>query len=87
MHQEISQRAEANVVIGETLKEIRKKSGITQQELAHRLHTTQSFISDTEHGKRAIRLTEAILYSFGLSISTQQLYEELKGTLYEHGLI
>lgn len=87
MHQKVSQQAEANLLIGETLKEIRKRSGITQQELARRLHTSQSFISDTEHGKRAIRLTEAILYSFGLKIPTQQLYEELKGTLDEHGLI
>ena len=87
MRQDTVIQEEANKLIGETLKAIRKRSGITQKELAHRLHATQSFISAIEQGRRAIRLTEAILYSSGLGIPSQELYEELKSALDEHNLL
>jgi transcriptional regulator with XRE-family HTH domain len=87
MQQDTLYQEEANKLIGETLKTMRRRSGITQKELAHRLHTTQSFISAIEQGKRAIRLTETILYSSGLDMPSQELYEELKSTLVEHDLL
>lgn len=79
--------SEVNKLVGGTLKAVRKRSGLTQTDVAQKLHTSQVFISDTERGKRGIRLTEAILYSYGLGVTPQELYEELKQTLLDAGFI
>lgn len=44
-------------VIGEQLKEERRKAGLTQEELACRIGTKKSFISRVENGKADIQLT------------------------------
>ncbi|MCQ2186575.1 MAG: helix-turn-helix domain-containing protein [Bacteroidales bacterium] len=44
-------------IIGEQLKEERKKAGLTQEELAQRIGTKKSFISRVENGKADIQLT------------------------------
>lgn len=44
-------------IIGEQLKEERKKAGLTQEELAQRIGTKKSFISREENGKADIQLT------------------------------
>lgn len=79
--------SEVNKLVGNTLKAVRKRNGLTQSDVARKLHTSQAFISDTERGKRGIRLTEAILYSFGLGTTPQKLYEELKQTLLDAGFV
>lgn len=44
-------------MIGELLKETRKKSKITQEELAQKIGTKKSYISKIENGKSDIQLS------------------------------
>jgi transcriptional regulator with XRE-family HTH domain len=76
---------EVDRIIGRTLRTKRRKLGLTQTQVAHALHTTQAFISKTESGDRSLRVTEAVLYSLGMSMTPHQLYEELKAALHEQG--
>lgn len=43
--------------IGELLKEARKKSGMTQQELAEKVGTTKSYISKIENNIKEARIS------------------------------
>lgn len=44
-------------IIGEQLKDERKRAGLTQEQLAQRIGTKKSFISRVENGKADIQLT------------------------------
>ena len=59
-------------LIGLRLKEIRKKKGLTQENVANLLHTSQSTISSYEHGK-AIILT-AFLYEMCTKLNVSANY-------------
>jgi len=52
------------------LKDARKKSGVTQVELAERLGQTQSFVSKVERGDRRLDLVQlrTILLEFGVTL-------------------
>ena len=52
------------------LKTARKKSGVTQIELAERLGQTQSFVSKVERGDRRLDIVQlrTILLEFGVSL-------------------
>lgn len=50
------------------LRETRIKKGVTQEELATRLGTTQSFISKCERGERRIDLVEVRLFCEALEV-------------------
>ena len=54
------------------LREARKKSGLTQQQLAERLQQTQSFVSKCERGERRLDIVEvrAFCNAIGISFST-----------------
>lgn len=60
-------------IIGEQLKEERKKAGLTQEELAQRIGTKKSFISRVENGKADIQLTTLakLFQGLGRRISIQ----------------
>ncbi|MBO7675678.1 MAG: helix-turn-helix domain-containing protein [Atopobiaceae bacterium] len=76
---------EVDRIIGNTLRVKRRKLGLTQVQVAHTLHTSQTFISKTESGARSLRVTEAVLYSLGVNMTPHQLYKELKSALHDHG--
>ncbi len=80
-------RIRANKIIGYTLRSIREHDGITQSQVAERLHCTQAFVSMVENGNRSIKLVEAIMYSHGIGVSSQELYEKVKHALAEEGLV
>lgn len=69
---------EANRRIGQTLRRARLCRGLSQATVAKRLHTTQRYISNVESGIRKMRLSEAILYAYGLDMTPHELYRELK---------
>lgn len=50
------------------LREVRIEQGVSQEELATRLGTTQSFISKCERGERRIDLVEARLFCEALDV-------------------
>jgi transcriptional regulator with XRE-family HTH domain len=57
--------------LGLRLRQLRKKKGLTQVELADYLGLRRTYISDLEHGKRNVSLLtlEVIARGFGLSVS------------------
>lgn len=62
-------------VIGERLKEERRKAGLTQEELAQKIGTKKSFISRVENGKADIQLTTLakVFKGLGRRVSIQVL--------------
>ena len=60
-------------IIGEQLKEERRKAGLTQEELAQRIGTKKSFISRVENGKADIQLTTLakLFHGLGRHVSVQ----------------
>ena len=57
-------------VVLSLLKAARKKSGVTQVDLAERLGQTQSFVSKVERGDRRLDIVQlrTILLEFGVSL-------------------
>ena len=60
--------SEAYLGFLDQLREVRIGQGVTQEELATRLGTTQSFISKCERGERRIDLVEARLFCEALDV-------------------
>ena len=87
MHITPQNRIRANKIIGYTLRGLRERDGITQSQVAEQLHCTQAFISEVENGNRSVKLVEAIMYSHGVGVTSQELYEEVKGALADEGLL
>ena len=82
-----SEQKRADEIIGQTLRTVRKARKLTQAQVAERLHTTQTFVSETESGKRSIRTAEAVLYAYGIDTTPQKLYCLIESALIEDGLI
>ncbi len=59
------------------LRSVRDKAGITQEELAVKLNTTQSFISKCERGERRIDIVEAYSFCKALGHDFSKFSEEL----------
>ncbi len=53
-------------IIGEQLKEERRKAGLTQEQLAERIGTKKSFISRVERGHTDIQLSTLVKLFHGL---------------------
>lgn len=53
-------------IIGEQLKEERRKAGLTQEELAEKIGTKKSFISRVERGRADIQLSTLVKLFRGL---------------------
>ena len=64
---------ELNRIMGENVRTIRIGQGVTQVELARRLHTPQSFVSKIESGERALKLYEVYWYAEALEIPVDEL--------------
>lgn len=77
----------ADKIVGQTLKAVRKASGLTQKQVAARLHTSQTLVSDTERGKRSIRTAEVIVYAYGIQTTPQKLFELIERSLADEGLL
>lgn len=69
---------ERNRVTGNCLRKLRKDAGLTQTQLAARLHKTQSFVSKVENAERELSLVESFSYAQALRTS----YKTLISTVY-----
>lgn len=87
MRIEPEDRVRANRIIGYALRDMRERGGITQSQVAQQLHCSQAFISEVESGSRSIKLVEAIVYSHGIGVSSQELYQQVKDALANEGLL
>jgi HTH-type transcriptional regulator/antitoxin HipB len=57
----------AELRVGLIVKDLRQKSGMTQEELAHRIKTTKSAVSRLENSTGGVRLDtlEKVAHAFG----------------------
>lgn len=78
---------EMDRVIGIALRNARRKRGLTQKEVAEALHTTQTFVSKIETGKRSLRAAEAAMYNIGLGTTFRQFYNEIHAALKDSGFV
>ncbi len=77
---------ERNRVAGKCLRRFRKDAGLTQTELAQRMHKSQSFISKVENAERELSLVETFFYAEALDAGYDVLVEEVHRSLGEAGL-
>ena len=70
-------------VVLRLLKAARKKSGVTQVDLAERLGQTQSFVSKVERGDRRLDIVQlrSILLEFGVTL--QEFVRQLEAAISE----
>lgn len=77
---------ERNKITGACLRKLRSEAGLTQLQVAARLHKTQSFVSKVENAERELSLVEAYLYAEALDTTYGVLFEEVHDGLVEAGL-
>ncbi|MBL8751412.1 MAG: helix-turn-helix transcriptional regulator [Planctomycetes bacterium] len=58
---------------GAALKQLREQRKLTQEELAHRASTSQSYLSLLEKGRRTPSLATIVLLARGLRLSATEL--------------
>lgn len=75
-----------NKVTGSCLRKLRIEAGLTQVEVAARLHKTQSFVSKVENAERELSLVESFLYAEALQTTYSTLFEEVHEGLANEGL-
>lgn len=70
---EIMERITTIAEFGKALRELRKKRGLTQDELALTVGTTRKLISELENGKREVSLGTALwaAHEIGLDIMAE----------------
>ena len=57
------------------LRELRKRCGLTQEELGQRAHLSKQFISDVERGAKGLSLESFLRYVRGLGISPLTVFD------------
>ena len=67
------------VAVGVALTEVRKRVGVSQDELARRLGKPQSFVSACERGQRRIDIIELSRIAGALGIDSLVLFSALTG--------
>jgi transcriptional regulator with XRE-family HTH domain len=65
----------------ELLVQARRKSGLTQQEVANALKTHQSYVAKVEGGERRIDIVEFIELAKALGVVPSGLLKKLEATL------
>lgn len=65
------------------LKEVRKTSSLTQEQLAQRLGQTQSFISKVERGERRLDVVELRAFCIALGVAFPSFVTQLDKILSE----
>lgn len=63
---------------GEKVKTLRCKSGLSQEELAHRSGIHPTYLSGIERGKRNVALENIYRLAKGLGLSLTDLFRNLK---------
>lgn len=60
---------------------VRRRAGLTQEELAERVGETQSFVSKCERGERRIDVIELQVFCKAMGVTLEQFAEELEAVL------
>jgi len=67
---------EIKIQIGLRIKELRKKEGISQQELSFRSDLDRTYITQVENGKRNISIVNIGKIANALNISIKELFND-----------
>jgi transcriptional regulator with XRE-family HTH domain len=65
------------VRLGNRIRNLRKKHGWTQVEMAEKVGIDRSFLADVERGKRNVSILNVELMAKGLRVSLSQLFSRL----------
>ena len=65
-------------ILGQTIKEIRKRKGLTQKQLSELTGLKQNTISNHENGNRSIDEVDIHIYSNALGVSPKELFDSYK---------
>lgn len=65
--------------LGERIKELRKKSGLSQEKFALKIDMDRTYFATVESGKRNISLQNIERIAKGLDISISELFEGIGG--------
>ncbi len=68
-------------IVGAALAAARRRSKVTQAELARRLEKPQSFVSDFERGQRRIDLVEFVVIVRVLGADPTEIFAEIAGSI------
>ena len=79
MQKSIGSRPFAHFVL--CLQRARDQAGLTQQDLALRLGTTQSFVSKCERGERRMDLVELRAFCGAIGITLEKFVRQFEKTL------
>ncbi|MBM6947842.1 helix-turn-helix domain-containing protein [Mordavella massiliensis] len=70
--------------LGERIKELRKKTGLSQEKFALKIDMDRTYFATVESGKRNISLQNIEKIAKGLDVSLAELFEGL-GECYDDG--
>lgn len=65
-------------ILGQTIKKIRKRKGLTQKQLSELTGLKQNTISNHENGNRSIDEVDIHVYSSALGVSPKELFDSYK---------
>jgi regulatory protein munI len=65
--------------LGERIKELRRKTGLSQEKFALKIEMDRTYFATVESGKRNISLLNIEKIADGLDISLSQLFEGIGG--------
>jgi transcriptional regulator with XRE-family HTH domain len=61
-------------MFGQTVRKLRQKRGLSQEELAARAHLHRNYLSDTERGRRNISLMNILALAKALGVKPAKLF-------------
>jgi hypothetical protein len=65
-------------LFGQRVRELRQKTGLSQEKFALKIEMDRTYFSSVESGKRNISLLNIKKIADGLEISVDKLFEDLK---------
>lgn len=63
-------------IVGRNITYLRRKLGLSQEEVAYRAHIDRSYLSQVEHGKRNISLVVLVEIASALGVDAPSLMKE-----------
>lgn len=67
--------------VGQSLRALRRESGLTQVELSKKMGKPQSYISKLETGERGLYIYEAVPFAEALGISTHTIMDAVEAAV------
>jgi HTH-type transcriptional regulator/antitoxin HipB len=64
--------------VGRALRELRKRAGLTQEQVAERMGTSSTYLSRLEAGQRDIRLSTVLRLLDALGADLRQLADDIE---------